>query len=90
MCQSKKPGLQVRTTAIDHGVLALAFALEERAHINIWRNEAMGLLIGPWLRTFKEATLGGAPDDSLIDVKWRDRHSGKPTPSLSDFSERRS
>jgi len=76
----KEPGLQVRTTVIDHGVPVLAFALEERAQINVWRNkvEAMGLAIGPWLRAFKEATLRGAPDDALIDVAWRDQQFEKP------------
>jgi ribonuclease Z len=76
----RESGLQVRATVIDHGVLVLAFALEERAHINVWRNkvEAMGLSIGPWLRAFKEVTLRGAPDDTLIDVAWRDRQFEKP------------
>lgn len=75
----REPGFQVRATFIDHGVPVLAFALEERAHINVWRNrvEAMGLAIGPWLRTIKEATLRGAPDDTLIDVLWRDRQPGQ-------------
>ena len=76
----REPGLQVRAVAIDHGVLVLAFALEERAHINVWRNkvEAMGLSIGPWLRAFKEATLRGEPENTLIDVAWRDRQFEKP------------
>jgi len=39
--------------------------------------EAMGLAIGPWLRAFKEATIRGAPDDTLIEVAWRDRSSDK-------------
>jgi ribonuclease Z len=75
----QEPGLQVRATILDHGETVLAFALEERAHINVWRNkvEAMGLSIGPWLRAFKEATHRGAPDDTLIDVAWRDGHSDK-------------
>lgn len=74
----QEPGLQVRAVAIDHGVVVLAFALEERAHINVWRNkmEAMGLSIGPWLRAFKEAMLRGEPEDTLIDVAWRDRQEG--------------
>jgi ribonuclease Z len=77
----QEPGLQVRAAILDHGETVLAFALEERAHINIWRNkvEAMGLSIGPWLRAFKEATLRGAPNDALIEVAWRDRHLGRPT-----------
>jgi ribonuclease Z len=76
----REPSLQVRAIAIDHGMLVLAFALEERAHINVWRNnvEAMGLSIGPWLRTFKQATLRGQPDDTLVDVAWCDRQSEKP------------
>ena len=70
----------MRAVAIDHGVVVLAFALEERAHINVWRNkvEAMGLSIGPWLRAFKEATLRGEPENTLIDVAWRDRQFEKP------------
>lgn len=77
----REPGLEVRATTIDHGVPVLAFALQERAQINVWRNklEAMGLCVGPWLRAFKEATLRGAPDDASIDVAWRrDRQSEKP------------
>jgi ribonuclease Z len=75
----QEPGLQIRAATLDHGEAVLAFALEERAHINVWRNkvEAMGLAIGPWLRAFKEATIRGAPDDTLIEVAWRDRSSDK-------------
>ena len=73
----QEPGLQVRATILDHGEVVLAFALEERAHVNVWRNkvEALGLSIGPWLRAFKEAILRRAPDDTLIEVAWRDRPS---------------
>lgn len=76
----KEPGLQVRAVMLDHGIPVLAFALEERAQINVWRNkvEAMGLAIGPWLRTFKEATLRGADDETLIPVSWRLGRSDSP------------
>jgi len=76
----KESCIQVRATTLDHGVPVLAFALEERAQINVWRNkvEAMGLVIGPWLRAFKEATLRGAHDDALVDVAWRDGQLEKP------------
>jgi hypothetical protein len=35
--------------------------VQERARINIWRSrvETMGLVVGPWLNTFKEAILSG-------------------------------
>ena len=76
----KESGIQVRAATLDHGVPVLAFALEERAQINVWRNkvDAMGLVIGPWLRAFKEATLRGADDDALVDVAWRDGQFEKP------------
>ena len=76
----KEVGLQVRAVTLDHGISVLAYDLEERAQINVWRNkvEAMGLAIGPWLRAFKDATLRGADDDVLIDVLWRDVSLDKP------------
>ena len=39
----KEPGVQVRATMLDHGLPVLAFALEERAQINIWRKRSK-----PW------------------------------------------
>ncbi|WP_363347215.1 MBL fold metallo-hydrolase [Methylocystis echinoides] len=69
----KEPGIQVRATTLDHGVPVLAFALEERAQINVWRNklEAAGLAVGPWLRDFKEAVLHGRADAFPIEVSWQ-------------------
>lgn len=76
----QEPGLQVRAAFIDHGGPALAFALEERAQINVWRNkvEGMGLAIGPWLKAFKDATLRNAPGDTPVAVAWREQKSGQP------------
>lgn len=73
-------GLRVRATTLDHGVDVLAFALEERAQINVWRNkvEAMGLSVGPWLRGFKQAILRGGSDEDPIDVTWADGQMGRP------------
>lgn len=76
----QEPGFLVRTTIIEHGVPALAFALEERAHINIWRNklEAMGLAVGRWLGAFKEAILHGSPEDTPIEVAWTGARGERP------------
>ena len=75
-----EPGYKVRATTIDHGIPVLAFALEERAHINIWRNkvEAMGLAVGPWLGAFKEAILRGSPDEMPIEVTWANPRAQRP------------
>lgn len=76
-----EPGFQVRAAFLDHGIPVLAFALEERARINIWRSrvEALGLVIGPWLRGFKDAILRGESDDTPIGVSWADDGDTKPT-----------
>ncbi len=73
----REPGFEVRCAVLDHGIPTLAFALQERARINVWRNklEAMGLKAGPWLDAFKAAILRGDPDDTPIEVAWS--HHGK-------------
>jgi len=65
---------RVRAALLDHMIPCLAFALEEKAHVNVWRTrlEAMGLPSGPWLRELKRAVLGGAPDDLPFRVWWRE------------------
>ena len=69
----KEPDFQIRTVTLDHGVPVLGFALEERMEINILRDrvERMGLAVGPWLRSFKDAILREAADDEPIDVLFR-------------------
>ncbi len=64
----------VRTAILDHGIPCLAFALEEQAHVNIWKNrlKEMGLGVGPWLTELKEVILRGEGDDTLIQAEWRE------------------
>lgn len=74
------PDLKVRSATLEHGLPVLAFALEERARINIWRSrvEAMGLSVGPWLRAFKDAILRGAADTTPIPVRWAANDPTRP------------
>jgi len=83
----EEPGLKVSCATLDHGIPVLAFALEERAQINIWRTELdrRGLAIGPWLRTFKDAILQGESDDTLIQVVWSGGNQGPPALPLGDL-----
>jgi len=76
----QEPGFEVRAATLDHGVPTLAFALEERAHINIWRNKvaAMGLEVGAWLGAFKEAIVRGSPEDTPIAVTWAGARGERP------------
>ena len=63
-----EPGFRVRTAALDHDVQCLAFALEEKVHVNVWKNRLleMGLEVGPWLNELKRAVAEGAPDDTPV------------------------
>lgn len=67
--------LRVRARFVDHDIPCLAFALEEKAHVRIAKDrlEALGVTPGPWLAALKHAVLTGAPDDTPLDVRWRDR-----------------
>lgn len=76
----REPSFEVRCAVLDHSIPTLAFAVQERAHINVWRNklEALGLKVGPWLSIFKGAILRGDPDDTAIEVAWADNGNDKP------------
>ncbi len=65
----------VRAALLDHQVPCLGFTLEEKAHLNIWKNRLaeMELPVGPWLRELKRALARGDPGDTAFRVGWRDR-----------------
>lgn len=65
---------RVRATTLDHGTPCLAYTLEEKSHINIWKNRLaeLGLPTGPWLQQLKLAVRHGAPDDTPIRAWWRE------------------
>lgn len=64
---------RIRTAFLDHRTVSLAFALEEKSHVNIMKNRLleMGLPTGPWLAELKRAVVRGDEDDSLFRVWWR-------------------
>lgn len=65
-----EPLLRVRAQFVDHGIPVLAFGVEEKGHVNIWKNRLteLGLSTGPWLRALKQAVLRGDPGDTPIEV----------------------
>ncbi|CAH1073710.1 ribonuclease Z [Candidatus Nitrotoga sp. 1052] len=70
-----EPAMQVRCALLDHGgIPCLAYALEEQAHINVWKNrlQELGLPLGPWLRDLKQAVLRNDPEQRQIRVAWRE------------------
>jgi ribonuclease Z len=67
-------GFCVRCAVLDHRIPCLGFAVEERRHVNVWKNrlDQLGLPVGPWLREAKRAILEGRPDDTSFRVTWRE------------------
>lgn len=72
---------RVRTDMLDHGITCLGFALEEQAHINIWKTrlDELGLATGPWLNCLKQAVLRNEAADTPIEVAWTEPGDRKPT-----------
>jgi len=68
--------MKVRYTLLDHGgIPCLAYALEEKAHVNIWKNrlQELGLPVGAWLRELKHAVLRNEAENTRIHVAWREQ-----------------
>jgi len=63
---------RIRTAFLDHRTVSLAFALEEKSHVNIMKNRLLelGLPTGPWLAELKRAILRGDADDTPFRVWW--------------------
>lgn len=64
------PAFRVATAVLEHRTPCLAFAIEEPAHINVWKNrlQELELPVGPWLRKLKRAVLENRPDHELIEA----------------------
>jgi ribonuclease Z len=66
----REPTYHVSAAILEHRVPCLGFALQEAAHVNVWKNRLAdrGLPVGPWLRALKNAIVEGRPDDHLIHI----------------------
>jgi ribonuclease Z len=64
----REPMFGISTAVLEHGTPCLAFAMQEAAHINIWKNRLaeMNLPVGPWLRELKRAVAEHRSDDYPI------------------------
>jgi ribonuclease Z len=70
-----EPTFRVRCAMLDHRTPCLGFALEEKTHVNVWKNRLaeLGLEVGPWVGELKALALAGAGDEAPVQASWRDR-----------------
>jgi ribonuclease Z len=70
-------GFRIRIAFLDHRIPCLGYVLEERSHVNIWKNQLdkLGLPIGPWLQELKRAVRENCPDEHIICVTGPGRHA---------------
>jgi ribonuclease Z len=68
-----EPTFRVSTAVLEHRIPCLGFAIEETAHVNVWKNRLaeLGLPLGPWLRDLKRAVIENRPSDHLIRIGSR-------------------
>jgi ribonuclease Z len=66
-----QPAFRVSTAILaHHHAPCLGFAVEEVAHLNVWKSRLadLGLPVGSWLRDLKQAVIDGRPADHLLRV----------------------
>lgn len=77
-----EPTFMVSGAVLEHRIPCLAFALQERAHVNIWKSRLaeLRLPVGPWLRELKRAVVEGLPDDHIIKLPPSERSPERAMP----------
>jgi ribonuclease Z len=66
----REPAFRISAAILEHRTPCLAFAVEETAHVNVWKNRLaeLGLPVGPWLRELKRAVIENQSDDDLVRI----------------------
>ncbi len=69
-----EPNLRVSYAVLDHNIPCLAFAIEEKTHVNVLKNRVleMGFPVGPWLAELKQAVLDNRSPQTAFRVHWRE------------------
>ena len=75
----KDPTFRVSMAVLEHRTPCLGFAIEEPAHLNIWKTRLarLGLPVGPWLRDLKRAVIENRPDDFPIRISSSEKSSNE-------------
>jgi len=71
------PQIQIRAALLDHLIPCLAFALQERFHINVHKERLaqMDLPVGPWIQELKSALWRGEGGDFRLEIPLKTKGS---------------
>lgn len=60
--------LRIRSAFLEHSIPCLAYAFEEKRHVNFMKNQLdeLGVPSGPWLNKLRRAALRGDPDGTTF------------------------
>jgi len=80
---------RIRSAFLEHSIPCLAFAFEEKRHVNFMKNRLaeLGVPAGPWLSELKAAVLRDEPDATIIRTLGKDGTDGAVF-RLGDLKER--
>ena len=79
----------IRAAFLEHSIPCLAYAFEEKRHVNFMKNRLaeLGAPVGPWLSELKAAVLRGEPDATVIRASGV-KGAGGMVFRLGDLKER--
>jgi ribonuclease Z len=82
--------LRIRVAFLEHSIPCLAYAFEEKQHVNFMKNKLaeLGAPVGPWLSELKRAVLRGEPDAAVIRVRGEKEGAGEATFTVGELKER--
>ena len=84
------PAFTVTAAILDHQIPCLAFSLKERFHVNIMKPSLvdLGLLPGPWLKTFKDNLFRKRPPETRIKIPASHTTSSSKFFSLDELTRK--
>jgi ribonuclease Z len=80
----EEENFRIRVAFLEHSIPCLAYAFEEKRHVNFMKNrlEELGVPVGPWLSEVRAAVLREEPDDTRITVRRDALHASPPPNAL--------
>ncbi|HBG04557.1 MAG: ribonuclease Z [Geobacteraceae bacterium GWC2_58_44] len=82
--------LRIRTAFLEHSIPCLAYAFEEKRHVNFMKNRLaeLGAPVGPWLSELKRSVLRGEPDATVIVASGANEGEAERSFTLGELKQR--